>query len=54
MDNILEFVNGLCGAEMLDSDNPYIRTRGLLLISANAKWDSDNKIDEIKVQAGLS
>ena len=33
--------------EMLDSENSYIRTRGLLLISANAKWDSDNKIDEI-------
>ena len=34
-------------AEMIDSDNSYIRTRGLLLISANAKWDSDYKIDEI-------
>jgi len=33
--------------EMLDSDNSYIRTRGLLLIAANAKWDMDNKIDEI-------
>ena len=34
-------------ADMIDSDNSYIRTRGLLLISANAKWDEDNKIDEI-------
>ena len=34
-------------AEMIDSDNSYIRTRGLLLISANAKWDIDFKIDEI-------
>ena len=34
-------------ADMLDSDNAYIRTRGLFLISANAKWDEDNKIDEI-------
>jgi len=34
-------------ADMIDSDNSYIRTRGLLLISANAKWDTDNKIDEI-------
>ena len=34
-------------AEMLDNDNSYIRTRGLLLISANAKWDSDLKIDDI-------
>ena len=33
--------------DMLDSDNSYIRTRGALLISANAKWDSDNRIDEI-------
>jgi len=32
---------------MIDSDNSYVRTRGLLLISANAKWDEDNKIDEI-------
>jgi len=34
-------------ADMIDSDNSYVRTRGLLLISANAKWDEDNKIDEI-------
>ncbi len=33
--------------EMLKSDNSYIRTRGILLISANAKWDVDNKIDKI-------
>lgn len=33
--------------DMLDNDNSYIRTRGLLLISANAKWDVDFKIDEI-------
>jgi len=34
-------------AAMINNDNSYIRTRGLLLISANAKWDADNKIDEI-------
>lgn len=34
-------------ADMIDSENSYIRTRGLLLISANAKWDVDYKIDEI-------
>ena len=34
-------------AEMIDSDNSYIRTRGLTLIAYNAKWDKDNKIDEI-------
>lgn len=33
--------------EMIDNDNSYIRSRGLLLISANAKWDKDYKIDEI-------
>ena len=34
-------------AEMIDNENSYVRTRGLLLISANAKWDTDYKIDEI-------
>ncbi len=34
-------------ADMIDSDNSYIRTRGLTLIAYNAKWDRDNKIDEI-------
>ncbi len=33
--------------EMLNNRNSYIRTRGMLLIAANAKWDTDNKIDEI-------
>lgn len=34
-------------SDMLDSDNSYIRTRGLILIAYNAKWDKDYKIDEI-------
>lgn len=34
-------------ADMIDNDNSYIRTRGLTLIAYNAKWDQDNKIDEI-------
>ncbi|WP_312651610.1 SufBD protein [Aminipila sp.] len=34
-------------AEMLDDINSYIRTRGILLIAANAKWDKDYKIDEV-------
>ncbi len=34
-------------ADMIDNDNSYIRTRGLMLIAYNAKWDKDNKIDEI-------
>ena len=33
--------------EMMGSDNSYQRTRGLLLIAANARWDVDNRIDEI-------
>lgn len=34
-------------SDMLDSDNSYICTRGLTLISYNAQWDEDYKIDEI-------
>lgn len=33
--------------EMLDDSNSYIRTRGIVLVAANAKWDKDYKIDEI-------
>lgn len=32
--------------EKLDSPNSYFRTRALALIVANAKWDTDYKIDE--------
>ena len=34
-------------SDMLDSENSYIRTRGLTLLAYNAKWDKDYKIDEI-------
>nr|WP_295970161.1 hypothetical protein [uncultured Bacillus sp.] len=34
-------------AEMIENSNSYIRTRGIILISVNAKWDTENKIDEI-------
>lgn len=34
-------------AQMMDSKHSYIRTRGLLLIAANARWDVDYKIDEL-------
>jgi hypothetical protein len=34
-------------AGMLGSENSYFRTRAFLLISANAKWDTAYKIDEI-------
>lgn len=33
--------------EMIEDGNSYIRNRGIVLISANAKWDTENKIDEI-------
>lgn len=33
-------------ADMMENDNSYIRTRGLVLFASNAKWDVDNKIDE--------
>lgn len=33
--------------EMIKESNSYIRTRGLVLIAANAKWDTNHKIDEI-------
>lgn len=33
--------------DMLDNDNSYIRTRGLILLAYNAKWDKDYKMNEI-------
>lgn len=33
--------------EMISSKRSYVRTRGFLLIAANAKWDTDNKIEGI-------
>lgn len=38
---------------MINNENSYIRARGLLLISANAQWDIDNKI-EINIDSILS
>ncbi|RFZ79031.1 SufBD protein [Lacrimispora amygdalina] len=34
-------------AELSDHPNSYFRTRGIILIAANAKWDRENKIDGI-------
>lgn len=34
-------------SDVLDSDNAYIRTRALTLIAYQAKWDKDDKMDEI-------
>ncbi|MCR1840852.1 SufBD protein [Murimonas intestini] len=33
--------------QMMEDKNSYFRTRGLQLIAANARWDEDNKIDEV-------
>jgi hypothetical protein len=30
---------------LLTSSNSYVRTRGFILIAANAQWDSENKIE---------
>ncbi len=34
-------------AELMESDRSYLRTRGLVLIAENARWDEDNRVDEI-------
>ena len=34
-------------SDMLDNDNSYIRTRGLILLAYNAQWDKDYKIDDV-------
>lgn len=33
--------------EMLEDRNSYVRTRGIILLAANTKWDKDDKIDAI-------
>ena len=33
--------------DMMDSAHSYVRVRGMMLIAANAKWDSDCRIDGI-------
>lgn len=43
-DAVYAYMDRLSG--MLDSRNSYVRTRGLILIACNAKWDVDYKIDE--------
>ncbi len=44
-DCVYPFIDKL--SDMLDSDNSYIRTRGLTLLAYNAKWDKEYKVDEI-------
>lgn len=33
--------------EMMDDPHSYVRTRGLVLVSSNAKWDADCRIDGV-------
>lgn len=33
--------------ELMEHENSYFRSRGLQLIAANARWDEDNRIDEV-------
>lgn len=44
-DEVYSYMDTFFG--MLKSGNSYVRNRGLMLISANARWDKDFKIDEI-------
>lgn len=44
-DRVYPFFDRL--AEMMESENSYLRTRGLVLIAQNARWDRDNKVDEL-------
>ena len=44
-DHVYPYMDRL--SDMLNSDNSYIRTRGLILIAYNAKWDKDYKIDVV-------
>ena len=44
-DCVYPFIDRL--SDMFDSDNSYIRTRGLTLLAYNAKWDKEYKVDEI-------
>ena len=34
-------------AKLLNNENSYIRTKGIVLIATNAKWDTEYKIDEV-------
>jgi len=43
-DTVYPYMARLIG--MLGSDNSYVRTRGLLLIVANGRWDTNYLIDE--------
>jgi len=42
-DSVYRFWDEFAG--MIGSENSYVRTRGLLLIAANARWDAEHKLD---------
>lgn len=44
-DHVYSFLDTMI--DMLNSSQSYIRTRALILIACNAKWDRENKIDKI-------
>lgn len=44
-DSVYPYLDRL--SAMLESDNSYIRTRGIVLIACQAKWDSGKRIDKI-------
>lgn len=44
-DNVYPFMDVFIN--MLENENSYIRTRAIMLISANARWDSQDKINKI-------
>lgn len=44
-DTVYPFFDTL--VEMLDDPKSYVRTRALILVAANARWDTGNRIDEI-------
>ena len=43
-DCVYPFIDRL--SDMLDSDNSYIRTRGLTLLAYNEKWDKEYKVEK--------
>lgn len=47
-DSVYRFWDDFAG--MMENENSYVRTRGLLLIAANAKWDTDHKLDGVLPQ----
>lgn len=43
--DVYKYMDVFC--DMIDDEDSYIRNRAIYLITANAKWDINNKIDEV-------